>query len=102
MTATPLIAMRDISKSFGAIRALKSVSFSAYGGEEIRIGDRVLAQDVETGELAYKPVLQTTIRPPNRPRPPQRPAAARASAITASAITTLTDRFRLQASELDR
>jgi Pretoxin HINT domain len=31
--------------------------------ETIRIGDRVLAQDVETGELAYKPVLRTTIRP---------------------------------------
>jgi hypothetical protein len=32
--------------------------------EKIRIGDRVLAQDIETAELAYKPVLQTTIRPP--------------------------------------
>jgi hypothetical protein len=32
--------------------------------ETIKIGDRVLAKDVETGELAYKPVLQTTIRPP--------------------------------------
>ena len=32
--------------------------------EEVRVGDRVLSQDVETGELAYKPVLQTTVRPP--------------------------------------
>lgn len=34
--------------------------------EQIRTGDRVLAQDVETGELAYKPVLATTVRPPAR------------------------------------
>lgn len=33
--------------------------------DEIQIGDMVLAQDVETGELALKPVLQTTIRPPS-------------------------------------
>jgi hypothetical protein len=32
--------------------------------ETIKIGDRVLAKDVETGVLAYKPVLHTTIRPP--------------------------------------
>ena len=32
--------------------------------EKIQIGDRVLAQDADTGELAYKPVLGTTIRPP--------------------------------------
>lgn len=32
--------------------------------ETITLGDRVLAKDVETGELAFKPVLQTTIRPP--------------------------------------
>jgi hypothetical protein len=32
--------------------------------EQIEIGDRVLAQNVETGELAYKPVLQTTVRDP--------------------------------------
>jgi tetratricopeptide (TPR) repeat protein len=29
----------------------------------IRVGDLVLAQHAETGELAYKPVLRTTIRP---------------------------------------
>lgn len=32
--------------------------------EEIRLGDRVLAQDVETGEIAFKPVFKTTVRPP--------------------------------------
>jgi hypothetical protein len=32
--------------------------------ETIRPGDRVLAQDVDTGELAYKLVLATTSRPP--------------------------------------
>jgi hypothetical protein len=31
--------------------------------EKLRLGDLVLSQDVETGELAYKPVLGTTIRP---------------------------------------
>jgi len=31
--------------------------------EELRVGDLVLSQDPETGELAYKPVLQFTIRP---------------------------------------
>jgi hypothetical protein len=32
--------------------------------ETIEIGDRVLAQDIETGELAFKPVLATSVRPP--------------------------------------
>ena len=32
--------------------------------EKLRIGDRVLAQDADTGELAYKLVLGATIRPP--------------------------------------
>ena len=31
--------------------------------EKIKVGDRVLAQNVETGELAFKPVLRTTLRP---------------------------------------
>jgi len=34
--------------------------------ETIRIGDRVLSQDCETGELAYKIVMQTTLRPPSK------------------------------------
>lgn len=32
--------------------------------ETLNMGDMVLAQDVDTGELAYKPVLGRTIRPP--------------------------------------
>lgn len=32
--------------------------------EQICIGDQVLAQDPESGELAYKPVLGVTLRPP--------------------------------------
>ncbi len=32
--------------------------------DKVQIGDRVLAQDADTGELAYKPVLGTTLRPP--------------------------------------
>jgi hypothetical protein len=32
--------------------------------EKIKVGDRVLSKDIETGELAYKPVLHTTVRPP--------------------------------------
>ncbi len=31
--------------------------------EKIRIGDLILSQDVETGEVALKPVLTTTTRP---------------------------------------
>jgi hypothetical protein len=33
--------------------------------ESLKVGDRVLAQDQDTGELAYKLVLRTTIRPPS-------------------------------------
>lgn len=32
--------------------------------ESVQVGDRVLSQDPESGELDYKPVLRTTIRPP--------------------------------------
>jgi hypothetical protein len=35
------------------------------GIETVRIGDRVLSQDVDTGELAFKLVLNTTVRPPS-------------------------------------
>lgn len=31
--------------------------------DKVCIGDKVLAKDVTTGELAYKPVLKTTVRP---------------------------------------
>ena len=31
--------------------------------EKIKVGDRVLAQNADSGELAFKPVLRTTLRP---------------------------------------
>ena len=34
--------------------------------ETVAVGDLVLSQNVETGELAYKPVLRTTLRPESR------------------------------------
>jgi hypothetical protein len=34
--------------------------------EAIQVGDLVLSQHPETGELAYKPVLRTTVRPASR------------------------------------
>lgn len=34
--------------------------------DKIKVGDLVLAQDPDTGELAYKPVLRVTIRPPEK------------------------------------
>jgi hypothetical protein len=33
--------------------------------ESLQLGDLVLAQNVETGELAYKPVIGRTVRPPS-------------------------------------
>jgi hypothetical protein len=36
--------------------------------EQISIGDMVLSQDIESGQLAYKPVLLTTVRPPKELR----------------------------------
>ncbi len=33
--------------------------------ESLELGDLVLAQDVDTGELAYKPVIGRTVRPPS-------------------------------------
>ncbi len=36
--------------------------------ETLEIGDLVLAQDVDTGELAYKPVIGRTVRPPTEIR----------------------------------
>ena len=36
--------------------------------EKIAVGDRVLSKDIETGALAYRPVLKTTVRPPSELR----------------------------------
>jgi Pretoxin HINT domain len=32
--------------------------------EEVVLGDRVLAQDIESGQIAFKPVFKVTVRPP--------------------------------------
>lgn len=37
-------------------------STGATAIESLRVGDRVLAKNINTGELAYKPVLRTTVR----------------------------------------
>jgi hypothetical protein len=37
-------------------------ALGAVAVEKIKVGDQVLAQDPKTGELAYKPVLRTTVR----------------------------------------
>lgn len=34
--------------------------------EQVQVGDLVLSQDVESGELAFKPVLKTTVRPASK------------------------------------
>ena len=34
--------------------------------EEVQVGDMVLSQDPDSGELAYKPVVRTTLRPKER------------------------------------
>jgi hypothetical protein len=34
--------------------------------EDVQVGDLVLSQDPDSGTLAYKPVLKTTVRPPTR------------------------------------
>jgi intein/homing endonuclease len=33
--------------------------------ETLELGDLVLSQDVDTGELIYKPVIERTVRPPS-------------------------------------
>jgi hypothetical protein len=33
--------------------------------ESLQMGDLVLAQNIETGEIAYKPVIARTVRPPS-------------------------------------
>lgn len=54
--------MRRIVKSCFVPGTLIQTESGLSPIESIQIGDRVLSQDVETGELAYKPVLRTTVR----------------------------------------
>jgi hypothetical protein len=42
-----------------------STSTGPMAIEQIQIGECILAQNIETGELAYKPVIGTTVRPPS-------------------------------------
>lgn len=47
--------------------AAGTIVWTRYGKqriESVRVGDMVLAQDIESGEIAFKPVLGTTVRPP--------------------------------------
>jgi hypothetical protein len=59
----------DVRRSFGPSCFMPGTIVWTETGpapiESVQIGDRVLAQDLETGELAYKLVLGTTIRPPS-------------------------------------
>jgi hypothetical protein len=55
---------RDIVTHFSCLAAGTPIWTDAglVAVEKIKVGDRVLAQDTETGELAYKPVMHTTVR----------------------------------------
>ncbi len=64
-TLRPAVALRFSSSCLPA----GTLTYTELGPkpiETIRIGDKVLSKDVETGELAYRVVLQTTVR---RPQP---------------------------------
>jgi hypothetical protein len=59
--------LRVTARPGGSCFAAGTPVMTEYGPkpiEEIQLGDRVLSQDVETGEIAFKPVLNTTVRPP--------------------------------------
>jgi hypothetical protein len=61
--------LRVVARANSSCFAAGTPVVTEYGPkpiEEIQLGDRVLAQDVETGEIAFKPVLKTTVRPPAR------------------------------------
>jgi hypothetical protein len=58
----PSTSVRLTSSCFPAGTPVRTQS-GLVAIEKIQIGDRVLSQDVQTGELAYKLVLQTTERP---------------------------------------
>lgn len=66
--------LRDLQVRFQQLQLMQSHSCFAAGTiveteqgpkaiEKIQVGDRVLAQDVETAELSFKPVFDTTVRP---------------------------------------
>jgi hypothetical protein len=55
---------RDVITHFSCLAAGTPIWTDAgpVAVEKIKVGDRVLAQDSATGELAYKPVMHTTVR----------------------------------------
>jgi hypothetical protein len=54
------------SHSCFAAGTLVATAIGPVAIEGIRCGDRVLAQNADTGELAYKPVLETSKSPPSK------------------------------------
>jgi len=68
LNTPPPDTTRVISPSFCSCLARGSLVWTQRGPapiEQIVPGDRVLAVDIGTGELAYKPVLRVTVRPPS-------------------------------------
>lgn len=63
-TPQPFIVTVDRYSCFPAGTPVQT-STGPMAIEQVRIGDCVLSQDPESGELAYKPVLATTVRPPS-------------------------------------
>ncbi len=56
----------QLQHSCFAAGTVVTTSLGAVAIENVRIGDRVLAQDQDTGELSYKPVLATSKSPPGK------------------------------------
>ncbi len=65
-TNTPVTSSAPIRGSLECLGAGTKVSTirGPVAIEKIRVGDLVLSQNSDTGELAYKPVLRTTVRLP--------------------------------------
>ncbi len=61
---SPQVIRRVISQSCFSAGTKVVTAAGQIPIEKLEIGDRVLAQDADTGELAFKPVLGTTVRPP--------------------------------------
>jgi hypothetical protein len=60
----PLIDYNPNIKSCLPPETMISTSCGLQPIESLRIGDLVLAKDIETGELSYQPVIRTTVRTP--------------------------------------
>jgi hypothetical protein len=60
-TQTPTLRVQNVSCFVAGTPVWTSTGSMPI--EQIAVGESVLAQDPETGELAYKPVLATTVRP---------------------------------------